>query len=186
MMTLNMTTDFDFDALLKPEEEEEQQKKTDFDFDSLLRTEADDVDAPLDSDEEVSDEEVNEVTQVLSPPPPPKNTSRPTPGVQDAFGPAGAVVDVISKDEEDTLSFQELSSDADYMEMLREYSEDRLGEEGKQQENETDQEYLERFLSHTREFEFNSIDLGQQLDWVRNASEEERIKFGYLYIQLQC
>ena len=47
-MTLNMTTDFDFDALLKPEEEEEQQKKTDFDFDALLRTEADDVDAPLD------------------------------------------------------------------------------------------------------------------------------------------
>ena len=70
------------------------------------------------------------------------------------------------------------------MEMLKEYSEDRLGEEGKQQENETDQEYLERFLSHTREFEFNSIDLGQQLDWVRNASEEERMKFGYLYSQL--
>ena len=185
MTTLNMTTDFDFDALLKPEEEEEQQKKTDFDFDALLRTEADDVDAPLDSDEEVSDEEVNEVTQVLSPPPPPKNRGRGRRGgVQDAFGPAGAVVDVISKDEEDTLSFQELSSDVDYMEMLREYSEDRLGEEGKQQENETDQEYLERFLSHTREFEFNSIDLGQQLDWVRNASEEERMKFGYLYSQL--
>ena len=85
---------------------------------------------------------------------------------------------------DDMLSFQELASDGDYMEMLREYSENRMGEEGKQQEDESNEDYLKRFLSHTREFEFNSIDLGQQLDWVRTANEEQRMKFGYLYSQL--
>jgi len=85
---------------------------------------------------------------------------------------------------DDMLSFQELASDGQYMEMLREYSENRMGEEGKQEEDESNEDYLKRFLSHTREFEFNSIDLGQQLDWVRNANEEQRMKFGYLYSQL--
>lgn len=85
---------------------------------------------------------------------------------------------------DDMLSFQELASDGDYMEMLREYSENRMGDEGKQQEDESNEDYLKRFLSHTREFEFNSIDLGQQLDWVRTANEEQRMKFGYLYSQL--
>jgi len=87
-------------------------------------------------------------------------------------------------DEDDQLTFTELASDADYMDMLREYQEDRFGDEGKQGEDESNEDYLKRFLSHTREFEWNSIDLGSQLDWVRTANDEQRIKFGYLYSQL--
>ena len=60
-----------------------------------------------------------------------------------------------------------------------------LGEKGTQQDDESDADYLRRFLTHTREFEFNSkLDLGAQLDWVRNADQEDRMKFGYLYSQL--
>ena len=86
---------------------------------------------------------------------------------------------------DENLSFSELSRDEDYMDMLREYNEKRFGKDGAQKEDESDEEYLKRFLTHTREFEFNSIDLARQLDWVRNASQEERIKFGYLYSQLE-
>ena len=85
---------------------------------------------------------------------------------------------------DEALTFEELAADNDYMEMLREYNDKRFGEEGAQQENETDAEYLRRFLTHTREFEFNSLDMGTQLDYIRRANTEDRMKFGYLYSQL--
>ena len=59
------------------------------------------------------------------------------------------------------------------MDMLRDYG--VKGNLGKQKDDESDEQYLKRFLTHTREFEFNSIDLGRQLDWVRNANQEERM-----------
>ena len=87
-------------------------------------------------------------------------------------------------DQEERLSFAQLASDDEYMDMLREYNNDRFGESGAQKDDETDEEYLKRFLTHTREFEFNSIDLGRQLDWVRNADVDKRMNFGYVYSQL--
>ena len=88
-------------------------------------------------------------------------------------------------EEEERLSFSALATDVEYMDMLRDYNKSRFGDDGAQKEDETNEEYLKRFLTHTREFEFNSIDLGRQLDWVRNANEEDRIQFGYLYSQLE-
>ncbi len=82
------------------------------------------------------------------------------------------------------ISFDDMASDTDYMEMLREYQKKRFGKKGDQEEGESNADYLRRFLTHTREFEFNSLDMGAQLDWVRTASEEDRMKFGYLYSQL--
>ena len=52
-------------------------------------------------------------------------------------------------DTADELSFQELASDSDYMEMLREYSKDRFGDDGKQGDDETNEEYLKRFKPYT-------------------------------------
>ena len=113
------------------------------------------------------EDEPAEIPAELTPPSPPKQYNT-----------------LEEKQQDDDLSFQELASDTDYMEMLREYNDNRFGEDGAQQEDETNEEYLKRFLTHAREFEFNSIDLGRQLDWVRTADEEQRMKFGYLYSQL--
>ena len=77
-----------------------------------------------------------------------------------------------------------VEEDDEYIDILREYGESRYGEDGMQKEGEADEEYLKRFLSHTRQFENNSILLGTQIDWLRDASAEERIKFGYLYKQM--
>lgn len=93
--------------------------------------------------------------------------------------------DDIDIDTADELTFEELASDGEYMDMLSEYMVNRLGDEGKKEEDESDSDYLKRFLTHTREFEWNSIDLGSQLNWVRNADEAERMKFGYIYSQLE-
>ena len=166
-----MSTDFDFDALLNPQKEKDEEQE-EFDFDALLKKPEEQevpVTAPVVAEEPQS--VIEEPTEVPVPveltPPKPKTYETP-----------------VEKQTDDMLSFQELASDGDYMEMLREYSENRMGDEGKQQEDESNEDYLKRFLSHTREFEFNSIDLGQQLDWVRTANEEQRMKFGYLYSQL--
>jgi hypothetical protein len=82
-------------------------------------------------------------------------------------------------------SFEEFSKDRGYMESIEEYSVGRYGKEGAQQEDETDEEYLERFLTHVRGFETNSISLLSTLDWVRGASEEEKNNFAYAYSQLE-
>jgi len=166
-----MATDFDFDALLKPQKEEDEAQE-EFDFDVLLnKPEEQEVPVTVPVVAEEPQPVVEEPTEVPVPaeltPPEPKTYETPE-----------------EQQTDDMLSFQELASDGDYMEMLREYSENRMGDEGKQEEDESNEDYLKRFLSHTREFEFNSIDLGQQLDWVRTANEEQRMKFGYLYSQL--
>jgi len=85
---------------------------------------------------------------------------------------------------DEDISYDEMSSDEGYMDMLRDYNSQRFGDSGEQKEDETDREYLERFVSHVREFEFNSLDMASQLDWVRTAKDGERMKFGYLYSQL--
>tara|TARA_B100000900_G_scaffold367470_1_gene343990 strand:+ start:8401 stop:12048 length:3648 start_codon:yes stop_codon:yes gene_type:complete len=159
-----MATDFDFDALLNPQKKEDEEQQ-EFDFDSLLSPQEE---APVPVSLEESQPVVEEVP-VPAELTPPKPKTYDTPEEQQT---------------DDMLSFQELASDGDYMDMLREYSADRMGDEGKQEKDESNEDYLKRFLSHTREFEFNSIDLGQQLDWVRTANEEQRMKFGYLYSQL--
>ena len=80
-----------------------------------------------------------------------------------------------------SISFQSLADDDQYMFRLRKYGEDNPNSMGSQQENESNYDYVRRFLHHTREFEFNTIDLGQQVDYLRTADKNKRENFGYLY-----
>lgn len=83
-------------------------------------------------------------------------------------------------------SFNAFAEDKGYMDSVEEYAISRYGEEGgKRLKGESNEEYLERFLTHIRSFENNSIDLASQLDWVRGATEEEKQNFGYIYSQLE-
>lgn len=86
--------------------------------------------------------------------------------------------------EAEELSYQELAGDTEYMSMLNDYMSDRLGENNTQRENESNEDFIKRFVSHVRRFELNTFKLGQQISWIRNASDEERMEFGYIYSQL--
>ena len=82
-------------------------------------------------------------------------------------------------------SFDAFAEDKGYMDSVEEYAISRYGEEtGARLDNETNEEYLDRFLRHVRGFENNSVELAAQLDWVRGATEEEKQNFGYVYSQL--
>ena len=82
-------------------------------------------------------------------------------------------------------SFNEFAKDQGYIDSVEEYAISRYGKEtGARMEGETNEDYLNRFLTHVRGFENNSIELAAQLDWVRGATDEEKQNFGYVYSQL--
>jgi hypothetical protein len=82
------------------------------------------------------------------------------------------------------LSYEELAADREYIEMLNEYMINRLGEKDGKRPGESNEAFIKRFVAHVRRFELNSIKLSQQVSWVRNATDEERMEFGHLYSQL--
>jgi len=79
------------------------------------------------------------------------------------------------------FSIEDFANDTDKMETLREYLPKRLGENGLQQSNESDEDYVKRFITHARRFETNSISIAGQIDYLRKAKEDDRRKFGKLY-----
>ncbi len=89
------------------------------------------------------------------------------------------------RNEVEKLSYKDLSSDNDYMNMLRDYGTSRYGKDGEQEAEESNEDYIKRFVSHVRGIENNSVDLYGQLDWVRQANQEQRMQWGYLYSQLE-
>ncbi len=81
----------------------------------------------------------------------------------------------------DLFTIQDFANDPDKMDALREYMPKRLGEGGLQQADESDEDYVKRFITHARRFETNSISIAGQIDYLRKAKEDDRRKFGKLY-----
>jgi hypothetical protein len=81
-------------------------------------------------------------------------------------------------------SLDEFANDAGFIESIEEYGASRYGKTGVRMEGESNEEYVERFLTHIRQFENNSVSLAGQLDWMRTATDEEKQNFGYIYSQM--
>ena len=92
-------------------------------------------------------------------------------------------------DEEDVeqgkISKLEYISNPEIMDKIRRFDKSKYGEEGGQQEGETNEEYFERFLTFKRAIEQNTIDQSGMIDWIRTASPEERDEFVDLYIDVE-
>ena len=92
----------------------------------------------------------------------------------------------ISDEEERTISKEEYANNPEFIDNLQDYAIKRFGEEGgAKREDETNEEYFERFLTHKRAIEENSIDQGGQIDWIRGASPKDRDQFVDLYIDVE-
>ena len=101
------------------------------------------------------------------------------------MGVGQATVDNELEDFTSPRNFDEFAKDRGYMESIEEYAISRYGKDGAQKEDETDEEFLERFLTHVRGFETNSLSLLSTLDYVRGATEDEKTNFAYVYSQLE-
>lgn len=85
----------------------------------------------------------------------------------------------------DKLTLDSVADDSSVMNTLQQYADSRFGEEGKRLPNESNKEYLQRFMTHVRQFESNSVELAGQIDWLRGASQADKAKFAKLYTTYQ-
>mgnify|MGYP003644369572 FL=1 len=65
----------------------------------------------------------------------------------------------VEQAEEGTKTLDEFAEDEEFLQNVNEYGKARFGDDGIQQEGESNKEYVERFLTHTRQLEANSLDL---------------------------
>lgn len=79
------------------------------------------------------------------------------------------------------FSVSTLTGSEDYMSKVRAYMGDRLGKSGQQKDDEENKDYIERFLSHMRSFENNTIDLTQEMSYIYGAKEPQRKAFRDAY-----
>ena len=75
------------------------------------------------------------------------------------------------------FTVDDLAGDEGRLMNVRSYMMDRLGQEGEQKEDEDNNDYVERFLTHMRSFENRSLELTGQIDYLRKADEEQRKQF---------
>ena len=94
-------------------------------------------------------------------------------------------VEQLELPEETSKSLTEFAEDENFIANVKKYAKSRFGESGAQQEDESNEDYVKRFLTHTRQFETNSLDLGAQVAWMRGASEEEKANFGRVYQEME-
>ena len=94
-------------------------------------------------------------------------------------------VEQLELPEETSKSLTEFAEDENFIANVKTYAKSRFGESGAQQEDESNEDYVKRFLTHTRQFETNSLDLGAQVAWMRGASEQEKANFGRVYQEME-
>ena len=73
-------------------------------------------------------------------------------------------------------NFEELTT-PEKLEVIRNYAEARFGESGMQREDESDLDYVKRWLTSMRQVSFNTtLNAVPELNWIYNASQEDAIK----------
>tara|TARA_A100001391_G_scaffold82407_1_gene53849 strand:+ start:2201 stop:5713 length:3513 start_codon:yes stop_codon:yes gene_type:complete len=83
---------------------------------------------------------------------------------------------------EDAKGIEAWAQDQERMNNLSTYMISRFGEEdGIQKKEESNQDYIKRFITHARKIENNSVGLMSQIDYLRGADDDQRIAFGTVY-----
>ena len=84
-------------------------------------------------------------------------------------------------------SVDNLASHKGIVDTINAYLGGRLGEEGKQGKDESDEDVIEKYLSHFRFVEGNSIDTFQEVDYLKdeNTSQQTKDNFNILYTMYQ-
>lgn len=108
-------------------------------------------------------------------------------GFYDALGMQADVP--IEKEDEFVVPHEDLSKNKDYFNGIKDYMEARYGEVGKQQEGESNEEFVNRFARHARGVQFATMsipgigtaDAASELIWLANSSEEDKEKAGLAF-----
>ena len=75
--------------------------------------------------------------------------------------------------------------DEQVMSAMRRYMFDRFGETGIQEDNETDEDFYDRYMNHHRYMTTNSFSLGKEISFLRDASPETKEAMGTVYSYIE-
>jgi len=78
---------------------------------------------------------------------------------------------------EQEVSFESLYKNPENLKIIKDYAEVRFGKAGKQEPNESDENYAKRFMTAMRQVEYNtSLNAVPELNFIYNAKPDEAIK----------
>jgi len=86
--------------------------------------------------------------------------------------------------EEEDYKAKILSNES-VMAAMRRYMYDRFGEDGKQEDAETDEDFYDRYMNHHRYMTTNSYSLGKEISFLRDASPETKQAMGTVYSYIE-
>ena len=93
------------------------------------------------------------------------------------------LIDVEKEPEIEKIPLQAYADSPEFIAKVNTFMSSAFGENGQQKENESNRDYLERWLTEKRKFESNSLYMVPQLDWLRTASQEERNNFADIWTE---
>ena len=80
---------------------------------------------------------------------------------------------------------RKLINDEDLMSNLRFYMHKRFDDDGKQELDESDEAFYDRYMTHFRWMTNNSVSMGKEIDFMRKAAPETRQAFGKVYERVE-
>lgn len=80
---------------------------------------------------------------------------------------------------------RKLINDEDLMSNLRFYMHKRFDDDGKQELDESDEAFYDRYMTHFRWMTNNSYSLGKEIDFMRKAAPETRQAFGKVFERVE-
>ena len=80
---------------------------------------------------------------------------------------------------------RKLINDEDLMSNLRFYMHKRFDDDGKQELDESDEAFYDRYMTHFRWMTNNSVSMGKEIDFMRKAAPETRQAFGKVFERVE-
>jgi len=162
----------------------EEPESPDSQTDSLSEEEKFAIENAFSSDAEV--EETDTGSEVVEEPLPVSRASRDLP--PQAIAPKrrslmSGLIEVEKEPEVEKIPLQAYADSPEFIAKVDTFMSSAFGSNGKQKEDESNKDYLERWLTEKRKFESNSLYMVPQLDWLRTASQEERENFADIWVE---
>ena len=84
-----------------------------------------------------------------------------------------------------TKSYDEFIKDERFLSTADSYMAARFGKDGGRQEDESAEDFTDRFIEHYRNVNMNTLDLMGQVDWVRSANDRDKANYGAVFRDIE-
>ena len=82
-------------------------------------------------------------------------------------------------------TYDEFIKDERFLSTADSYMAARFGKDGGRQEDESAEDFTDRFIEHYRNVNMNTLDLMGQVDWVRSANDRDKANYGAVFRDIE-